>query len=97
MEHVITIGCLLIVSLLSGIAVFHADYHDSLSERIGLSFLSIGALGMAKYVYSVEDVPGAVLLCSIGGAVFALEVGRKVLSEKAHSPDSDSRRSRTAD
>lgn len=88
MEHLVTIGSLLLISIMSGIAVYYPDYEDSLLERLSLVSLSIGSFGAAAYIHKLEDVPMAVVLCSVGGAVYSIEAGRKVKREKTSSPSS---------
>ena len=77
MDTYLTIACLVVVSTLSGVAVFHPDFDDTLLERICLTGICIGALGLAYEVCKTQTVSSSITWLSVCAAGYALEVGRK--------------------
>ena len=64
--------CLLFVSLLCLVGVFHRDFDDNLCQRIGMSLLCLGCLGLAQRVITTRCVPLDAMALHIGLAIFGL-------------------------
>ena len=81
--HILTSLACCLVALVAAIAVLYPDYDDTLLERISLSIISIGALSVGAWIYTLNDVPFGITMTAVGGAVSAIEQGRKIRKGKS--------------
>jgi hypothetical protein len=75
METLVVIICLLMISLISAIAVFHPAFNDTLIQRIALSVVSVEALALAWSTPS-HPLPLSIELVVVAAAAYAVECGR---------------------
>jgi hypothetical protein len=76
------ITALLIVAAISTMAVFHHLFEDTLTQRIGLSMLSFGAVMRSVGVYYERPSENAVTLLAIGLATYL--VGTLIKFHRIH-------------
>lgn len=76
--ELMTAFCLAIISALSGLAVFHPAYDDTLTQRVSLAGTSLGALSCIPWALQ-NELPSQVVWLSICGAIYALSTARKAL------------------
>lgn len=85
MEVFITVLSLAIIAVLSGLAVFHPAYDDTLGQRVSLAGICLGALSCIPLALR-NELPDQVAICSVSGAIYALSTAKKILKSYCAKP-----------
>ncbi len=68
----------LVIFAICGMAVFSSFYDDTLTQRIALSGMALGALAVAGWIWNLGWTPTAVTFCIWPAAIFAVSTGAKI-------------------
>lgn len=71
-EQAIALLCLAVIGTVSTVAVFSADFEDTLLQRIALAILAVGAFARIPHRLAEADVPPELLLIDVGAALFGV-------------------------
>ena len=75
-----TIISLLVMAIGAAVAVFTPLFHDTLPQRIGLSGICIGSIGMAWWVAHLSDVPDPIVWMACSGGIYVIATAAKFIN-----------------
>jgi hypothetical protein len=84
MEQAIALLCLAVIGTVSTVAVFSAEFEDTLLQRIALAILAVGAFARIPHRLAHADVPPELLLIDIGAALFGVGTWLKFRRRRKH-------------
>ncbi|MDE3021926.1 MAG: hypothetical protein KGI54_08710 [Pseudomonadota bacterium] len=93
MESFFLMGLLYVIAGMSLVGVFAPHLNDTLTQRVGLSFLSIGALGMIEW-FKNNDIPWSMGMLLVGVGLFMVATAAKLYKSYY---ENKSRRRRVSD
>ncbi len=78
-DLLLTTASLLVLAACAAWGVFHADFDDTLCQRICLAGICLGSLGTARWVWDMGYHAGPLAWLTAMLAAYALETARKIM------------------